>query len=226
MMATQTLFVPAAEAAFIGGVTTQNMNRLFDEELVPGSLVSNIEGTRKFARLTAAFANFFFGTESFFSAHARRTVVIELANRVQQLQEEQQRELLLALGESALTFNWTYHKADLGATIDVTSFVAQACMRNRAIEDATQLVSENKQILGGLPCFAGTRVPIDTVLGSLEAGIDKDRLVASYPFLTDAHIEAARVFTQVHPRRGRPRRLADLNPNLPKVSKVVRRKST
>lgn len=48
--------------------------------------------------------------------------------------------------------------------------------------------------------FAGTRVPIDIVLSSLNMGVDMDRLVDSYPFLTDAHIEAAKDYAQRHPK--------------------------
>jgi uncharacterized protein (DUF433 family) len=77
--------------------------------------------------------------------------------------------------------------------------------------------------MGGATVFAGTRVPIDTVLGSMAAGVDGDRLRASYPFLTDAHLQAARVCDEVHPRGGRPRRLADVNPpESRRITRVVR----
>jgi uncharacterized protein (DUF433 family) len=101
--------------------------------------------------------------------------------------------------------------------------VVEAMGRAKDVDQAEQLVVENAEVMGGLPCFAGTRVPIETVLASLQKGIAKDRLVASYPFLTDAHIDAASVYAQVHPRRGRPRRLSDTNPSaIPKVARVVR----
>jgi uncharacterized protein (DUF433 family) len=78
--------------------------------------------------------------------------------------------------------------------------------------------------MGGVPVFAGTRVPIGIVLGSVAAGIELDRLTASYPFLTEAHIQSAKVYDEVHPRRGRPRRLAEVNPELPRrVTRVVKR---
>jgi uncharacterized protein (DUF433 family) len=78
--------------------------------------------------------------------------------------------------------------------------------------------------MGGAAVFAGTRVPIDIVLGSVAAGVDVQRLKASYPFLTEAHLQAARVYEEVHPRRGRPRRLGEINPpETRRVTKVVRR---
>jgi len=107
--------------------------------------------------------------------------------------------------------------------VDVSHYVAEAMARAKEVDRAEQLVVEDAEVMDGLPCFAGSRVPIETVLASLERGIAKDRLITSYPFLTEAHIDAARVYAQVHPRRGRPRRLSDLNPSAtPRVTRVVR----
>lgn len=61
------------------------------------------------------------------------------------------------------------------------------------------LVTTDDQILRGTPVFAGSRVPIDTVLASLAAGIRFERLQESYPFLTPAHVRAARMYVQEHP---------------------------
>jgi hypothetical protein len=39
-----------------------------------------------------------------------------------------------------------------------------------------------------------------------------------------AHIQSAKVYEEVHPRRGRPRRLAEVNPQLVRrVTRVVKR---
>lgn len=208
-MPMQTLFVPAAEAAFIGGVSTQKLNRLVDEELVPSSLLSHDAGTRKFARLTAAFAKFFFETEDFYSAQARKAVVRELTQRVDLAQR---RLCILTLDADSLNFDWTYHRPEHGSSVDIAKFIAEAYVRNKAVADAERLIVENQDVMNGLPCFVGTRVPIDMVLPSVDAEVEWDRLLASYPFLTQAHIDAARVYAQVHPRRGRPRRLVRFQP--------------
>lgn len=80
----------------------------------------------------------------------------------------------------------------------------------------------------GEPCCGRpTRVPVDVVLGSFAPGISLDRLKASSPFLTEAHIQSAKVYDEVHPRRGRPRRIADVNPGLPRrVTRVIKRISS
>ena len=85
------------------------------------------------------------------------------------------------------------------------------------------LVTTDPEVMDEAPVFAGTRVPLDIVLGSLAAGIHLARLKASYPFLTEAHIQSARDFEEVLPRRGRPRRIANVNPELlHSVTRVVK----
>lgn len=61
------------------------------------------------------------------------------------------------------------------------------------------LVMIDPEIMGGLPVFAGSRVPIYYVLSSLEQGIEMDRLKAEYPELTSAHVQAARDFARFYP---------------------------
>lgn len=56
------------------------------------------------------------------------------------------------------------------------------------------LVVVDHEIMGGLPCFAGTRVPGEVVVASVDKGISWADLVAAYPFLTEAHVAAARAF--------------------------------
>lgn len=48
--------------------------------------------------------------------------------------------------------------------------------------------------MGGTPVFAGSRLPIATLLASVDAGDAWDRIVASWPWLTPAHVEAARAY--------------------------------
>jgi uncharacterized protein (DUF433 family) len=76
------------------------------------------------------------------------------------------------------------------------------------------LVVSDPGILSGEPVFAGTRIAIDTVLASLDAGIDLARISASYPIVDDEHIAAARAYRAEHPR-SRGRRIAEMHPDLP-----------
>jgi uncharacterized protein (DUF433 family) len=57
------------------------------------------------------------------------------------------------------------------------------------------VIVTDSEILKGTPVFAGSRVPIEMVLASVDKGISMDRIVAAYPFITEAHIAAARKYT-------------------------------
>jgi uncharacterized protein (DUF433 family) len=86
------------------------------------------------------------------------------------------------------------------------------------------LVVSDPKILCGEPVFSGSRVAIDAVLGSIDAGIDLARIRASYPIADDEHIAAARAYRAAHPR-GRSLRLIERNPDLVLVAQGVLRKA-
>jgi len=48
------------------------------------------------------------------------------------------------------------------------------------------VVSCNPEIMGGAPVFAGTRVPVQTLLDYLEAGDSIDEFLAGFPSVTRA----------------------------------------
>lgn len=56
------------------------------------------------------------------------------------------------------------------------------------------------KILGGVPVFSGTRLPIESVLGAIDAGVTLEELKNMYPHLTQGHIDAARAFGKMQPR--------------------------
>jgi uncharacterized protein (DUF433 family) len=213
-----TLFIPTAQAAFIAGLTDRQMNRVVDEHLVPEQLFEQRGSSRLFTRLGAAFAKFYFATEDQLLASARRQILEELNSRVDQ-QPAKEQVLTLMLLDS---MSWKVERKHV--EVDVLPFLQEACHRAREVDQADALVTNDPGVVGGVPVFAGTRVPIGIVLGSVAAGIELDRLTASYPFLTEAHVQSAKVYDEVHPRRGRPRRLAEVNPELPRrVTRVVKR---
>lgn len=63
-------------------------------------------------------------------------------------------------------------------------------------------VHSDPEVLGGTPVFAGSRLPIRTLLACVDAGDDWDRLVESWPFLTPSHVTAAREYLAKHPSEG------------------------
>lgn len=217
MMSTHTL-IPTAEAAFIAGLTDRDMNRVVDEQLMPAVLFEKSGGVRRFTRLSAAFAKFYFDDRNWLVAGARRKVLDELTHRVDQLQGKNDVFALMALPDR---FNWKV--SNYTVEVDMAPYISEVFARVKDVSQADALVTVSAEVMGGAAVFAGTRVSLDVVLGSITAGIGMDRLKDSYPFLTAAHVQAAQVYDEVHPRRGRPRRLADTNPTMiPQVRRLVR----
>lgn len=55
-------------------------------------------------------------------------------------------------------------------------------------------IEVDADVMGGTPVFAGSRLPVVTLLGCIDSGDSWERIVESWPFLTPAHVEAARVY--------------------------------
>ena len=53
-----------------------------------------------------------------------------------------------------------------------------------------ELITQSKDILGGAPVFAGTRVPVQTLLDYLKAGDRLDDFLDDFPSVTRAQAEA------------------------------------
>lgn len=212
-------FIATAEAAFIAGLTDRQMHRIVDERLVPQSLFERQGSQRRFTLLAAGLAKFYFGTEDVLLAGARRWVLDEITARVQRLEADMG---VLALSRLDAV-DWKVARKAL--VIDVLPYLQETLARADEVARASALVTADPELMGGAAVFAGTRVPVEIVLGSLAAGVGMDRLKASYPFLTEAHVRAAAIHNEVHPRRGRPRRRwSDANPEAtPVATRVVRR---
>lgn len=50
--------------------------------------------------------------------------------------------------------------------------------------DIRSLITIDKEILGGQPVFAGTRVPVESLFDHLEAGVSLDEFLEDFPTVT------------------------------------------
>jgi uncharacterized protein (DUF433 family) len=203
-------FVSVAEAAYIGGLTAQQMSRAAEELLVPVACFKRTDEGWLFDRWGAALASFYFSTEAELDADERRFVMDQLAHRVAQLSEEES-----GLTEAALKkVDWKVEC--MSAVVDATPWIRPALARAKEVDLTHTLVTNDPQIMGGRAVFSGTRVPLEFVLSSLDQSAAFNRLKDVYPFLTVEHIQAARAYEAIHPRRSRPRRLSEVNAGLPR----------
>ena len=100
--------ITTAEAAFIAGLTDRQMNRVVDEQLMPELLFERQGNVRRFTRLSAAFAKFYFDDTNWLIASARRRVVDELTDRVTQLQHMDAVLALMACIVGLALSGWLY----------------------------------------------------------------------------------------------------------------------
>ena len=63
----------------------------------------------------------------------------------------------------------------------------------RSADQVGQIVTR-RGVMGSKPIFAGTRILVDTVRRYLEAGYDAAAIIEEYPSLTEADVEAARIY--------------------------------
>lgn len=77
---------------------------------------------------------------------------------------------------------------------------------NRYCERRERYIDLDPEIQGGEPVIVGTRLPVSSVAARLAAGDSLDDLVADYPGIPKTAFEAARIYAEAHPRRGRPSR--------------------
>ena len=81
---------------------------------------------------------------------------------------------------------------------DIPLKVVAADMRKAVEQDQQRPVASHGQItrhrfvMSNAPVFAGTRVPVGTVIDYLDAGYTPARILAEYPTLTARDIEAAK----------------------------------
>jgi uncharacterized protein (DUF433 family) len=59
---------------------------------------------------------------------------------------------------------------------------------------AHERIEMNPDIMGGKPVIRGTRIPVETVLRKLGAGMSVDAILADHPRLTPEDVLAAQAF--------------------------------
>ena len=75
--------------------------------------------------------------------------------------------------------------------------------RLTALQRALRMVVEDPDVQGGAPTFKGTRIVVRLVAAALARGVPVEELFEDYG-LTAQMLEAARIYAEVRPARGRP----------------------
>jgi uncharacterized protein (DUF433 family) len=73
-------------------------------------------------------------------------------------------------------------------------------------EGRERYIESNPEIRQGEPVISGTRIPVRAVGERVKGGEEIDDLIEDYPRVPRRAFEAALIYAQTHPRRGRPAR--------------------
>jgi uncharacterized protein (DUF433 family) len=195
-----------AEAAVVARVALRDVNRVFDEHILPEGFFSLDEG-RRVAATACALIAFYFDSAKRLTAEERLFAIREAGSRLYRF-----RARALA---SLIEEDWIVRDEFL--TIDLAPFVRRTKERMERLVAAREIVVSDPDVLGGAPVVRGTRVPVHDVAASVAAGLPIDRILAAYPFLDANKIELAAIYAEANPARGRPR----TSDELPKGAVIV-----
>ena len=173
----------ANEAASVTGVPLKQVHRIVDAGLLNGAVENRagtrvIVGGRGLVGLKLAYE-----TADLLTPEGRRRLVGHLLRRPQARKVE----------ENALT-------------VDVRRIENAIRRRLNALEKARRMVAIDKDVLGGTPCFKGTRIPVHDIAAMIANGDAKTTVLRAYPQLILEQIDLAALYAEAYPRRGRPRR--------------------
>jgi uncharacterized protein (DUF433 family) len=87
-----------------------------------------------------------------------------------------------------------------------TNLISMAKQLDRYRERRERYITTDPEIQSGDPVISGTRLPVASVAERLRRGDSIDDLSEDYPGVPKTAFEAARIYADAHPRRGRPAR--------------------
>lgn len=196
--------------AFVAKGTEVEVNRLVDDDLLPERFYCKSPDRREFDLLGAAIAlRFNRRWKDLLTKRARKDLMAHLdAERLHaftsRLESFAGRACdVLATGSDGKAL-WVVEVKGLSCDLtDEMNEIGERMLLLAAVGDA---ITADPEVMGGMPVFTGSRLPIGTALASLDAGVTMAEMIEDYPFLTEEKIELARVHVRLHPKVGRPRK--------------------
>ncbi len=170
----------ANEAAAASRIPLKQVHRIIDAGLLDGA-VDTRDGTRMIEADGLLALKLAYVTADLLKPAARRRAVLRL----------------LSEPDSAVI-------RDHVVTVEVAAIGADLESGLADLDAARVMVATDPDILGGTPCFAGTRVPVHDIAERLAQGDATEDLLADHPALDAERLRLAVVYAAAYPRRGRP----------------------
>jgi uncharacterized protein (DUF433 family) len=90
--------------------------------------------------------------------------------------------------------------------IDAPRLLAGVIDNLRLYDIAREQIISDPQVMVGLPTIKGTRLPARMIHARVKGGDSIASILADYPYLNQDLIQAAALYIEANPARGRPRR--------------------
>jgi uncharacterized protein (DUF433 family) len=177
MMKTSAL--TANEAAAASRVPLKHVHRIIDAGLLAGA-VETRRGTRMIGAPGLLALKLAYVTADILKPEARRRVV-------QRVLTEPSKPV-----------------RNHAVTVEVDGIEAELEEGLAELEAAKAMVSTDPEIMGGTPCFAGTRIPVHDISDMMANGDTLETLLRHYPSLDERRLRLAPIYAAAYPRRGRP----------------------
>jgi len=59
-------------------------------------------------------------------------------------------------------------------------------------------ITHNPAVMGGKPCIGGMRVTVDTILGLIDSGHSRERILKAYPYLEPDDLDAVLSYAAIN----------------------------
>jgi len=176
------------EAAVAAGVSLPQVNRAIDERILPDDWYST-SPTRTVRKDACLLISFYFETADWLTASARLQTIRNAVAHGHTWDQWKN----YAVDDHFLTVRF----ADLWKGVDG---------RLQKLAAAEKMVVDDPEIMGGTPVIRGTRIPVQIVAALFDAGTPMERILKSYPSLTESQVELSSIYAKAVPQRGRPKR--------------------
>jgi len=198
-MATFERRLTATEAAVVAGVTLRDVNRLLDRDILPKALTTKGDGERRVAWLGCPLIRFYVLSAPDLTSATRRFVIRVAFDRLR-------RHVVI---DRPIVESGELNVEHGAITVALRAYFDAAADQLEQLAEAEALVEQDSDVLGGVPVFRGTRIPVYDIAGALEEGESRKDLLHGYPRLTDRALDLALIYARAHPMRGRPPKLSE-----------------
>jgi uncharacterized protein (DUF433 family) len=167
------------EAAAVIGVPVKDVNNLIDKHVLPKNTVQR----RRLPKGALVSLKAVHATADALTAEQRRVVAAFVL--------EKPRARTLRMGV---------------LSVDLREVAQETRHGLERLQQARDMVITDRNIMGGVPVFKGTRIPVHDIAAMLANGDRVQELRRAYPTLSREQLELAPIYAKAYPLRGRPRR--------------------